>query len=223
LIPAVPPMPKFKVKDEPRAWFDQNEYRLLLRAARGFGSEPDHYQVSGAELADWVGFMVNCFLRPSDWKSIRHRHVEVHRGEQSYLIIALQKGKTGKRLVWSMPSAVKIYDRIVARCGSEADQHLFLPQYGNRETAHHKMWQAFSSLLKATGLTYDRLGRKRVPYSLRHSALMFRLLNGDNVDLLALAKNAGTSIQMLERFYLSHLGPAMKLANLQSFKARPSA
>jgi integrase len=122
-----------------------------------------------------------------------------------------------------MPSAVKIYDRIVARTGADPDRHLFLPQYSNRATAQHKMWKAFGALLKRTGLASDGFGNKRVPYSLRHSALMFRLLNGENVDLLALARNAGTSIGMLERFYLSHLGPAMKLANLQSFKARPSA
>lgn len=175
------------------------------------------------ELADWIAFMVNCFLRPSEWPYIRHRHVIVHRGEHPHLEITLLKGKTGQRIVWSMPSAVRIYDRIVARNGSDPDQFLFKPQYQNRDTAQQKMRQAFEALLDQTGLAYDRFGNKRVAYSLRHSALMFRLLKGDNVDLLALAKNAGTSIQMLERFYLSHLGPAMKLANLQSFKRRSGA
>lgn len=172
------------------------------------------------ELADWIAFMVNCFLRPSEWPSLRHRHVVVHRGEHPHLELTVPQGKTGRRTVYSMPRGVRIYDRIVARCGSDPDKFLFKPQYANRDTAQQKMRQAFEALLSETGLAYDRFGRKRVAYSLRHSSLMFRLLKGDNVDLLALAKNAGTSIQMLERFYLSHLGPAMKLANLQSFKPR---
>jgi hypothetical protein len=45
---------------------------------------------------------------------------------------------------------------------------------------------------------------------------MLRLLNGDNVDLLMLARNAGTSVDQLERFYLSHADPAMKVENLHS-------
>lgn len=175
------------------------------------------------ELADWIAFMVNCFLRPSEWPYIRQGDIIVHRGHCAHLEITVLRGKTGQRIVWSMPSAVRIYDRIVARNGSAPDRFLFKPQYQNRDTAQQKMRQSFEALLDHTGLAYDRFGNKRVAYSLRHSALMFRLLKGDNVDLLALAKNAGTSIQMLERFYLSHLGPAMKLANLQSFKRPPGA
>lgn len=47
---------------------------------------------------------------------------------------------------------------------------------------------------------------------------MFRILNGVNVDLPMLARNAGTSLQMLERFYLSRALPAMKVANLHGLK-----
>ena len=67
-------------------------------------------------------------------------------------------------------------------------------------------------------MTYDGFGRKRIIYSLRHTALMLRVLQGDGVDLLALARNAGTSVEQLERFYCSHLEPGMMIANLQSFK-----
>jgi hypothetical protein len=57
-------------------------------------------------------------------------------------------------------------------------------------------------------------------YSLRHSAIMFRLLLGDNVDYQTLAKNAGISIDQLHRFYASHLDLRVNLGNLQSFKGR---
>jgi len=47
---------------------------------------------------------------------------------------------------------------------------------------------------------------------------MFRILKGDSVDLALLAKNARTSIQMLEQFYLSDLAPQMGVKNIQSWR-----
>lgn len=224
LIPAVPPMPKVPTKDVPRSWFTRDEYKALLRTARQLASESEGSNAdTWNELADWIGFMVNCFLRPSEWPDLRHRHIVVREGQHPHLEITVMKGKTGVRVARSMPSAIKHYRRIAARTGDDLDGFVFKPLYHNRETAQQKMRDSFEALLKAAGLTHDRFGRKRTAYSLRHSALMFRILNGDNVDLLALAKNAGTGIPMLERFYLSHLDPAMKLANLQSFKRRPVA
>lgn len=39
LIPAVPPMPKVRVKDEPRPWFTPDEYKILIRTARRLAAE----------------------------------------------------------------------------------------------------------------------------------------------------------------------------------------
>jgi hypothetical protein len=46
---------------------------------------------------------------------------------------------------------------------------------------------------------------------------MFRLLKSKNIDIFMLAKNALTSVNQLERFYLSHAESKMKIENLQSF------
>ena len=46
-----------------------------------------------------------------------------------------------------------------------------------------------------------------------------RIIEGDHVDLFLLAKNAGTSVEMLERFYLSGVTPQDNLENLQSRRA----
>lgn len=75
--------------------------------------------------------------------------------------------------------------------------------------------------LEASGFGLDEFGKKRTLYSLRHTALMFRLLQGDNVDLLMLSRNAGTGVDQLDRFYLSHADPAMKVENLRSMKRLP--
>ena len=42
-------------------------------------------------------------------------------------------------------------------------------------------------------------------YSLRHTAIMYRLLFGGDINLLTLARNARTSVAMIERFYAAQL------------------
>ena len=79
----------------------------------------------------------------------------------------------------------------------------------------------FEHVLKEAGLKLDKQGRVRTLYSLRHTALMFRLLKGDKIDIFKLAHNALTSVDQLERFYLSHTQSRMIIKELQS--SAPSA
>ena len=58
-------------------------------------------------------------------------------------------------------------------------------------------------------------GQTRTIYSLRHTAMTFRLLYGGKIDLLTLARNARTSVQMIERFYASNLTAEMNIDLLQ--------
>jgi hypothetical protein len=225
----MPPMPRIKTKDAPRSYFTQAEYRRLCSTAHSLAQQAERmgdFQAAADwhELSDLIAFQLNTFLRPSEWKHLRHRHVAVQRsGPTPHLLIALELGKTGSRSVPSMPSAVKVYDRIVARSGCDPGAYLFLSQYPNRQTAQEKVGRSFRQLLDLTGLRFDAFGRARTLYCLRHTALMLRLLKADGLDLLTLAKAGGTSVPMLERFYLSHFAPAMKLEALQSFKRQPGA
>jgi site-specific recombinase XerD len=226
VIDGVPAMPKVRTKDNPRAWFNPVEYRLLWRSA-GFLAR--HYKLDGdlaaaaemLELRDLIIFMVGTFIRPSEWKLLRQKHVEIVHGDHPHLRVAVPNGKTKIRKVVSMSHVVSMYERKLNRDGLDPEQFLFKRQYLNRRTAYERMADAFNKLLDETSPARDEFDRKRTLYSLRHTALMLRLLNGDNVDLLALARNAGTSVNQLERFYCSDLDPTMKLANLQSF--RPAA
>jgi len=45
---------------------------------------------------------------------------------------------------------------------------------------------------------------------------MYRLLYGEGLDLLTLARNARTSTEMIERIYASHLEGEMNIEMLQS-------
>ena len=57
-------------------------------------------------------------------------------------------------------------------------------------------------------------------YSLRHTSLMYRLIYGNGMDLLTLATNARTSVDMIVRFYASQLTGEMNIDMIQSRRAR---
>jgi integrase len=217
LLSAVPLMPKIKQVDAPRAWFNQEEFRLLHTKATELGRQAERKGEKAEaerwyEMSDFVLFLVHTFLRSSEWASLQHRHVELVKGSKPYLRIAVIKGKIRQRTGISMPNAVYVYERMVNRTGGKPDTHLFLSDIANRQTATERMRDRFEVLLQATNLKRNALGQTRVIHSLRHSALMFRLL--ENVEPHLLASNAGTSVEQLERFYCSHFSADMKLDEL---------
>ena len=57
----------------------------------------------------------------------------------------------------------------------------------------------FQRALKEAGVLFASDGKKRVPYSLRHTYATMRLAEG--VSVFQLAANMGTSVEMLEDFY----------------------
>jgi len=61
----------------------------------------------------------------------------------------------------------------------------------------------FNRMLAETGLKFDREGNRRTLYSLRHSYISFRLLEG--ADIYQIAKNCRTSVEMIEKHYAVHL------------------
>jgi hypothetical protein len=120
-----------------------------------------------------------------------------------------------------MEVAVVVYERVRARHEdvglASDDDYVFFPELKNRAYALATLRRQFDYVLKEAGLKRDRKSRARTLYSLRHTALMFRLLKGDKIDIFKLARNALTSVDQLERFYLSHAESKMMIEELQSF------
>jgi hypothetical protein len=79
----------------------------------------------------------------------------------------------------------------------------------------------------ASHLSYDAdfhhlrldFARSQPVYCLRHAAICMRIiLSHGKVNIFNLAKNAGTSVEQIERFYAKHLPLSRGMAmNLQSF------
>jgi hypothetical protein len=235
-IDRLPEFPSVKLTSQARGHFSVQEYWLLLRTARGLGRSDwivptaCHRSTAGGiytmsrgiprELGWAMGFMVNSFVRPVDIKVIQHQHVEIVRGEHTYLRLRLPETKRHRAQVITLPAAVHIYERLreyQARQGYARPQdYLFLPQVRDRQGAMWLLDKFFGQVLDVTGLRLGRFGQRRTLYSLRHSAITFRLLYGRGIDLLTLARNARTSTQMIDRFYASELSAEMNVAMLHS-------
>lgn len=232
----LPEFPRIRVQATPRGGFSVHEYWQLLRKARALegqvhpitktlGPQEKHWiarelLVMPADIAWVIGFMVNTFVRPGDIKKMKHKHIEEVRQKYVYLRMNLPETKRHDKPVVSMRAAVRIFAQIKKRNEAAGfggpDDYLFLPQVANREHALAVMNQLFHWVMAECGLGKGPLGQVRTLYSLRHTAITFRLLYGKGIDMLTLARNARTSVNMIERFYASSLSGEMNVGMLHS-------
>ena len=74
----------------------------------------------------------------------------------------------------------------------------------------------FDQLIRLANLKEAAGGESRTLYSLRHTCIMNRLIKGDNISLITLARSARTSVEMIDRFYAKYLTAEMNIEQLQS-------
>jgi integrase len=82
---------------------------------------------------------------------------------------------------------------------------------------HIKM---FNAILRETELKTDRDGNRRTAYSLRHTYICLRLMEG--ADIYQIAKNCRTSVEMIEKFYATHIKTALDAAAINVRRERPT-
>lgn len=235
-----PLFPKVKVRSRPRGSFSVAEYRALIAAARRLRGRSHpvldalapgerfwiarELLVMPDEMPWLIRWMVNTFVRPSDIKLMKHKHIEVVRAKHVYLRMNLPETKRHSQPIVSLQPAVRVYERLVAhraRHGFDgADDYIFLPQLKNREHALAVLNFLFHWVLEVEGIEKGPLGQDRTLYCLRHTAITLRLLYGQGIDMLTLARNARTSVNMVERFYASVLNGEMNVGLLQSRRGR---
>lgn len=224
LIDRIPFIPNPKKEDLPRPSFTEKEYKKFLKTTMQIVDKK--IEVRGVALTEemyfFIVFMTHTFLRPvsSEIFAIKHRDIELIE-EPKHLRIRLRKGKTGFRYVSSLQVAVDIYNKLFEfnTPFTKDDDYIFQPTYRNRTSAMRNMQRQFNYILEKCDLKETKDGQSRSPYSLRHYALQTRLLKSKGkVNIYTLAKNAGTSVNQLERFYLKNLALDDEIVkNLQSF------
>jgi integrase len=233
ILAQMPLFPKLKMNSVPRGAFTITEYARILRASKSLrqkeckGEKTDkrfhmrlNYRFMPHEMNWLIRFMVYTFMRPGDIRQLKNKHIEVISGKYNYLRITPPEIKRHRSAMVSMPQAVGIYARLMAwnrgRGFGRPEDYVFFPQESNRQFALSTISWLFSWILKELNLKKGPHGGNRTFYSLRHTAITFRLIYGGNIDLLTLARNARTSVEMIEKFYASTLSAEMNISLLHS-------
>ena len=238
----IPSFPKLKTKSIPRGSFSLLEYWALVKASKQLVDAViddheivhTHRSTSGGafkkretvpmEMRWLIRFMVNSFIRPVDIKLIKHKHIEVITGPSIYLRLNLPETKRHTGQVVTMRAANAVYQSLKqyqeSRGYGKPNDYLFIPEAKDRECAIQLLTAHFRKILEKAKLRTGQYGQLRTLYSLRHTAITFRLLYGNGIDLLTLARNARTSVEMIERFYSSNLTAEMNIEMLQSKRAK---
>ena len=230
VISALPAFPSIKTVDKPRSWFNKAEYSKLHNTARThvgekftINSNKNSFLRNGVltqELYDLILFMTNTFIRPTDIRVLKHQHIAIVKNQQVYLRLSHPMTKGHAHPIVSLPMAIDVYESIKSRQAKEGfgkdDDYVFQPEHQNRDYALQQLHRQFDHLLDITNLKKNQTGEARTLYSLRHTAIMFRLTESKGLDLLSLARAARTSVEMLDRFYAKHLTAEMNVELIQS-------
>ncbi|MGF1620405.1 MAG: tyrosine-type recombinase/integrase [Rhodomicrobiaceae bacterium] len=195
-----------------RAWFSPDEYRQLYETTRKRAREAQGkaWQWAAEQLHDYVLFMANTGLRPDEANNLEYRDITITNDEATgETILEIEvRGKRGVGYCKSTTGAVRPFQRLTDRNPALPTDKLF--------PADHK--KQFNRVLNELNLKLDRGGNRRTAYSLRHSYISFRLLEG--ADIYQIAKNCRTSVEMIEKYYAVHLKNALDAAAINRRKPR---
>lgn len=183
-----------------RAWFAPPEYKQLYEATAKRAKQPLHNRHRWAceQFHDYVLFMANTGLRPDEASRLEYRDVTIVKDQdtrETILEIEVRAGKRGEGWCKSTPQAVLPFKRMLARNKPKPTDRLFPSKHHHREL--------LNTILDELKLKFDRSGNRRTAYSLRHTYICFRLMEG--ADIYQIAKNCRTSVEMIEKFYAAHI------------------
>jgi integrase len=222
-----------------RAWFSPDEYKKLYEATRKRAREPlnPRYKWESEQLHDYVLFCANTGLRPDEARRLEFRDVTVVEDDATgETILEIEvRGKRGVGYCKSMSGAVRPFKRLKERLRpprayDEPKNENGAPTEApvSAEWRLPKLtdfifpkWQRelFRTILDEENLRTDREGRPRTAYSLRHTYICLRLMEG--ADIYQIAKNCRTSVEMIEKYYAAHIKTQLDTAAIN--KMRPKA
>ncbi len=222
-IPVFPKVSGRLTTTQKRDYLTQDEYEELVKTAENLAKKEvvERGVLITDEMKYLIQFMVNSFIRPSDLRVLKHKHIKKMKEDgDEWLVLNHPATKTNATEVQAMPASVHIYDRLAKFKKSKKmrlglNEYVFFAEYENRNTAMEVIARLFRRIVK-NSLIQEKTGKNITLYSLRHTSIMLRLVIG-RVDSLALARNARTSQQMVDKFYASHLTTQHARKQLHAF------
>lgn len=235
-LPDLSPPYRTQGKIVHRPWFSPAEYKQLYEATRAYARDPFHERDrwNAEQVHDYVLFLANTGLRPDEAKNLQHRDVAIVEDvatNETILEIEV-RGKRGIGYCKSMPSAVRPYERTLNRAKpvqaesrrekqrrrkeglpplSEYPPELEYPELRDSVFPGNHV-RLFNGILERANLKRDRDEKPRTAYSLRHTYICMRLMEG--ADIYQIAKNCRTSVEMIEKFYAAHIKSTLDAASI---------
>ena len=214
-VPDISPPYKTSGKVKHRAWFSPDEYKALYEATRERAKNPsrERYREAWENLHDYVLFMANTGLRPDEAGRLEYRDVTIVTDQDSgeRLLEIEVRGKRGVGYCKSMTGAILPFQRMQKRSSGQPTDKIF------GKTPRDLL----NKVLDDLNLKHDRDGNVRTAYSLRHTYICLRLIEG--ADIYQVAKNCRTSVEMIEQFYAAHLKNTLDASAINVRKAKPKA
>jgi integrase len=222
-----------------RAWFSPEEYKKLYEATRRRAHEPkqERFRWESEQLHDYVLFSVNTGLRPDEAWRLEFRDVTiVDDVDLGKTILEIEvRGKRGVGYCKSMPGAVKPFERLKSRLRPARVDGVNTPtRTSDTSPVLGEQWRTpgltdlifpkwqrelFKTILDEENLRFDRERQPRTAYSLRHTYICLRLMEG--ADIYQIAKNCRTSVEMIEKYYAAHIKTNLDAVAINVMKPRP--
>lgn len=197
-VPDLTPPYKTSGKVKHRAWFSPDEYKLFYEASRKRAKNPplERHRSVWEDLHDYILFMANTGLRPDEAARLEYRDVTIVEDEDTNeRILEIEvRGKRGVGFCKSMSGAILPFQRMQKR---HPDAKPTSKIFGKTRN------DLINQILADCELKKDRDGNVRTAYSLRHTYICLRLIEGP--DIYQISKNCRTSVEMIEQFYAAHI------------------
>jgi len=242
-VPDLTPPHRKRSKVVHRPWFSPEEYKQLYKATGEYAKTVvGRHQWNAEQVHDYVLFMANTGLRPDEAKNLQHRDVVIARDDATReTILEIEvRGKRGVGFCKSMPGAARVYERLKSRpfpdppkdrsknrrkkpmAEETPPKEMKVPQPTDLVFPGNHI-KLFNGVLTRSNLKLDRDGNRRTAYSLRHTYICMRLMDG--ADIYQVAKNCRTSVEMIQEFYAAHIKDTLDAAaiNVRRKKHRAAA
>ena len=201
----IPTIPKPQLKINSRSDFSKDEWKRLYEHMRGWIKHPNS-RISRQRFytQHFILILGNSGIRcGTECRSLKWSDISTTKdmlGDERVVISV--KGKTDRRDVICNVGIERYFQRLwdfrTNELGHPPNKsECVLVNPNGLPIKSYK--GSFNSLLDEVGLSWDDQGKRRTPYSLRHTYITMRLMEG--VNIYQLSSNVGTSVEMIEQYY----------------------
>lgn len=200
----IPEIEAPQFKGQRRSTFTDDEWKTLSTKARAWVKQAEKLATWRDRFIAQQYFLVlaNTGMRVGEIRNLRWSDLRMMTIDDSRQMVAWVQGKTGAREVVFQPGSDacirRIYDMRTEELETEPDKDSYVLCHPDGSPIQ-SFKKSFQSLMKFAEVPTIRNGMARTIYSLRHFYATKRLENEASPFLLA--KQMGTSIEMLEKFY----------------------